>query len=104
MYELQHQDGFEIARRDLQIRGPGEILGERQSGAAMLRFANLETDEELLEWARQYAPQMLQKDPALAAKHIERWMGGKIDFLNDTALIRIYYFANDQAFSDYNNQ
>ena len=78
---IETQDGFEIARRDLQIRGPGEILGERQSGAAMLRFANLETDEELLEWARQYAPQMLQKDPALAAKHIERWMGGKIDFL-----------------------
>lgn len=78
---IETQDGFEIARRDLHIRGPGEILGERQSGVAMLRFANLETDEELLEWARQYAPEMLKKDPALAALHIERWMGGKTDFL-----------------------
>jgi ATP-dependent DNA helicase RecG len=49
-------DGFEIARRDLEIRGPGEFLGARQSGAALLRFADLATDADLLEWARALAP------------------------------------------------
>jgi DNA-binding transcriptional LysR family regulator len=47
-------DGFEIARRDLEIRGPGEFLGARQSGAALLRFADLATDADLLEWARRW--------------------------------------------------
>jgi ATP-dependent DNA helicase RecG len=49
-------DGFDIARRDLEIRGPGEFLGARQSGAALLRFADLATDADLLEWARALAP------------------------------------------------
>ena len=74
-------DGFEIARRDLEIRGPGEFLGARQSGAAMLRFADLTVDHELLEWARQLAPIMLDHHAALAARHVERWLGGKSDFL-----------------------
>ncbi len=74
-------DGFEIARRDLHIRGPGEFLGQRQSGEAMLRFANLEQDEALLAWARAEAPRMLDHHPALALKHIARWMGDKAKFL-----------------------
>jgi ATP-dependent DNA helicase RecG len=74
-------DGFEIAKRDLDIRGPGEFLGSRQSGAAMLRFADLTVDLELLDWARQLAPRMLDHHPAQAAKHVERWLGGKSDFL-----------------------
>jgi ATP-dependent DNA helicase RecG len=74
-------DGFEIARRDLDIRGPGEFLGARQSGAAMLRFADLTVDHELLDWARQLAPTMLDQHPSLAARHVERWLGGKSDFL-----------------------
>jgi len=74
-------DGFEIARRDLDIRGPGEFLGARQSGAALLRFADLTTDSELLAWARAAAPLMLDRYPDLAAKHIARWLGGKIDYL-----------------------
>ena len=74
-------DGFEIARRDLEIRGPGEFLGARQSGAAMLRFADLATDTALLQWARQLAPVMLDQHPALAAKHVLRWLGGKAEFL-----------------------
>jgi ATP-dependent DNA helicase RecG len=74
-------DGFEIARRDLDIRGPGEFLGSRQSGAAMLRFADLTVDLELLDWARQLAPRMLDQYPQLAARHVERWLGGKSDFL-----------------------
>ena len=74
-------DGFEIARRDLEIRGPGEFLGARQSGDALLRFADLATDTHLLEWARELAPLMLDKYPELAAKHVARWLGGKSDYL-----------------------
>jgi ATP-dependent DNA helicase RecG len=74
-------DGFEIARRDLEIRGPGEFLGARQSGAPLLRFADLATDENLLAWARQIAPMLLEKYPDLAERHIARWLGGKSEFL-----------------------
>ena len=74
-------DGFEIARRDLEIRGPGEFLGARQSGAALLRFADLVTDAELLAWAREAAPRMLDQYPALAHQHVTRWLGGKTEYL-----------------------
>ncbi|MCZ2405558.1 MAG: ATP-dependent DNA helicase RecG [Burkholderiales bacterium] len=78
---LETNDGFEIARRDLEIRGPGEFLGARQSGDALLRFADLATDAPLLEWARALAPQMLAQHPELAARHVARWLGGKADYL-----------------------
>jgi ATP-dependent DNA helicase RecG len=74
-------DGFEIARRDLEIRGPGEFLGARQSGAPLLRFADLAVDIQLLEWARQLAPMMLDRYPQLAEKHTARWLGGKSEYL-----------------------
>jgi ATP-dependent DNA helicase RecG len=74
-------DGFEIARRDLEIRGPGEFLGARQSGEAMLRFANLAEDAELLDWARKEAPMLLDHHPALADKHVLRWLGTKAEYL-----------------------
>jgi ATP-dependent DNA helicase RecG len=74
-------DGFEIARRDLEIRGPGEFLGARQSGAPLLRFADLATDTHLLEWAREAAPVMLGQYPQQAEKHIARWLGGKAEYL-----------------------
>lgn len=74
-------DGFEIARRDLEIRGPGEFLGARQSGEAMLRFANLAEDTVLLEWARAEAPKLLDRHPALAEKHVQRWLGSKAEYL-----------------------
>ncbi len=74
-------DGFEIARRDLEIRGPGEFLGARQSGAPLLRFADLETDAELLAWAREIAPAMLERHPAVAERHVARWLGGKAEYL-----------------------
>jgi len=74
-------DGFEIARRDLEIRGPGEFLGARQSGAALLRFADLATDSHLLAWARQAAPQMLDRYPVQAAQHVARWLGSRTDYL-----------------------
>ena len=74
-------DGFEIARRDLEIRGPGEFMGSRQSGAAMLRFADLATDGHLLAWARQAAAQMLTRHPEAAEKHSARWLGTKAEYL-----------------------
>ena len=74
-------DGFEIARRDLDIRGPGEFLGARQSGAPLLRFADLATDAALLEWARALAPRMLDQQPELAQRHVQRWLGSKSDYL-----------------------
>ena len=74
-------DGFEIARRDLEIRGPGEFLGARQSGEAMLRFADLAQDTDLLAWARAEAPMLLDRHPHLAHKHVARWLGGKAEFL-----------------------
>ena len=78
---LETNDGFEIARRDLEIRGPGEFLGARQSGAPLLRFADLATDAELLAWARAVAPAMLDAHGALAQRHIERWLGAKGEYL-----------------------
>ncbi|MCG2594848.1 ATP-dependent DNA helicase RecG [Ramlibacter sp. XY19] len=74
-------DGFEIARRDLEIRGPGEFLGARQSGAPLLRFADLVLDAALLEWAKDVAPHMLDRHPELARKHVNRWLGGKSEYL-----------------------
>ena len=74
-------DGFEIARRDLEIRGPGEFLGARQSGQAMLRFADLETDQWLVEKARDIAQQLLAAQPSVADAHLARWLGAKEDYL-----------------------
>ena len=78
---VETSDGFEIARRDLDIRGPGEFLGARQSGAALLRFADLAEDAPLLQWARRAAPRMLAEYPILARRHVERWLGGRPDYL-----------------------
>jgi ATP-dependent DNA helicase RecG len=77
----QTSDGFEIARRDLEIRGPGEFMGARQSGDAMLRFADVVADAQLLDWARRLAPLLLDQHPALAEQHVQRWLGGKTDYL-----------------------
>jgi ATP-dependent DNA helicase RecG len=74
-------DGFEIARRDLEIRGPGEFLGARQSGQAMLRFADLQTDQWLVEKARDVAQTLLRDDPATVEAHLARWLGGREEFL-----------------------
>ena len=74
-------DGFEIARRDLEIRGPGEFMGARQSGDALLRFADLAEDSALLEQARALAPQLLARHPQAAQRHVDRWLGSKAEFL-----------------------
>ncbi|MFC5497073.1 ATP-dependent DNA helicase RecG [Caenimonas terrae] len=78
---VETSDGFEIARRDLEIRGPGEFLGARQSGAALLRFADLATDTDLLEAARRLAPVLLDRHRELAERHVARWLGGRQDYL-----------------------
>ena len=78
-------DGFEIARRDLEIRGPGEFLGARQSGVAMLRFADLTTDQWLVEKAQQVAEDLLSNalpdSAAIVEAHLARWLGGREDYL-----------------------
>jgi len=75
-------DGFEISRRDLEIRGPGELLGARQSGAALLRFADPLEDEALLLEARAVAERLLDTQPEIAERHVERWLGGRTHYLN----------------------
>ncbi|VWB60390.1 ATP-dependent DNA helicase RecG [Burkholderia lata] len=74
-------DGFEIARRDLEIRGPGEFLGARQSGAAMLRFANLETDGWLIDPARDAATRLIAAYPEIVTQHLARWLGAREQYL-----------------------
>ena len=74
-------DGFEIAQQDLTIRGPGELLGARQSGAPLLRFADLERDIDLLEIARGVAEELLIEAPDVADAHLDRWFGGREELL-----------------------
>jgi ATP-dependent DNA helicase RecG len=76
----ENADGFAIAERDLLLRGPGELLGVAQSGAPLLRFADLVADEPLLEAARAAADELLDADEALARRHIDRWLGLRADF------------------------
>src|SRR5437773_8614056 len=78
---VETNDGFEIARRDLEIRGPGEFLGARQSGAPLLRFADLATDPALVHSARRAAERMLDEHPAAADRHVARWLGARAEYL-----------------------
>ncbi|HEX6735854.1 MAG TPA: ATP-dependent DNA helicase RecG [Azonexus sp.] len=78
---FEHTDGFEIARQDLQLRGPGEFVGARQSGVPLLRYADLELDADLVELARTVAEEMLTTHPALAEAHLRRWLGAREELL-----------------------
>jgi ATP-dependent DNA helicase RecG len=78
---FEYTDGFAIAREDLRLRGPGEYLGARQSGAPLLRFADLDEDADLLEAARVASETLLADHPDLAQRHLERWLGGRAHFL-----------------------
>jgi ATP-dependent DNA helicase RecG len=71
----ENTDGFEIARADLHLRGPGEFLGVRQSGVPMLKIADLERDADLLEEARTLADILLREQPQTAELHLNRWLG-----------------------------
>jgi ATP-dependent DNA helicase RecG len=77
----EHADGFEIARRDLELRGPGEFLGARQSGEPMLRFADINADAELLQLARDVADEFLQRHPEDAQRHLARWLPQRHEYL-----------------------
>jgi ATP-dependent DNA helicase RecG len=77
----EHTDGFRIAHEDLLLRGPGEYLGARQSGAPLLRFADLERDADLLESARPVAEALLDGAPDEAARHVRRWMSGRAELM-----------------------
>jgi ATP-dependent DNA helicase RecG len=74
---FESTDGFEIARKDLELRGPGEFLGERQSGAPLLRFADLERDQDLVAAAVGAAAELIDADPSAARAHVARWLGSK---------------------------
>ena len=78
---LETNDGFEIARRDLEIRGPGEFMGARQSGDALLRFADLAADGALLQQARAAAALLLERYPDAAARHVTRWLASRAEFM-----------------------
>ena len=78
---FESNDGFAIAQQDLQLRGPGELLGARQSGVAMLRFADISADEDLLNYARQVADELLRDFSGAARAHLQRWMANKHDYL-----------------------
>jgi len=78
---FESTDGFEIARQDLRIRGPGEFLGARQSGTPLLRFADPENDQALIEQAQEVAEELLAREPAAAQAHLTRWLGGKAEFI-----------------------
>jgi ATP-dependent DNA helicase RecG len=73
-------DGFEIARRDLALRGPGELLGTRQSGLANLRIANVVRDADLLPAVQRAADSILSSAPDNADALIRRWLGGSERF------------------------
>ncbi len=74
-----HNDGFAIARADLQLRGPGEFLGARQSGQHLLRFADPVADDDLLEQARDAAARMLSQHPQGVERHLARWLPRGLD-------------------------
>ena len=74
-------DGFVIAERDLSLRGPGELLGAKQSGDAMLRFVDLQRDAWLIELAQQAAERLLANHTDIVERHLERWLGSRAEFL-----------------------
>jgi ATP-dependent DNA helicase RecG len=77
---FENSDGFEIARRDLKLRGPGEYLGERQSGMPLLRYADLEKDETLAREAQEAAEVLLEQDPQAARRHVARWLASRQEY------------------------
>ncbi|MEO6423272.1 MAG: helicase-related protein, partial [Candidatus Nitrotoga sp.] len=78
----ENTDGFEIAQQDLSLRGPGELLGARQSGVPMLRFADITEDATLLNCAQAIADEMLRDFPQEARAHLQRWMANRQDYLH----------------------
>jgi ATP-dependent DNA helicase RecG len=73
-------DGFEIARQDLEMRGPGEVLGTRQTGEQQFHIADLLRDQALLPQIEQAAQRLQQKYPQHVAPIIRRWLGGRENY------------------------
>jgi ATP-dependent DNA helicase RecG len=73
-------DGFEIARRDMELRGPGEVLGTRQTGAVNFHIADLLRDESLLAGVEKVAVQLLESNPENVMPLIRRWLGDSADY------------------------
>jgi ATP-dependent DNA helicase RecG len=73
-------DGFVIAEKDLELRGPGELLGTRQTGLAGFRIADLARDAGLLPAVHQAAEALLARDPGLADRVVDRWIGAAARF------------------------
>ncbi len=76
----ESHDGFFIAQQDLEIRGPGELLGTKQTGLADLRIADLVRDAELIPQVQNMAPHMWQQHPAHAQAIINRWLGQREEY------------------------
>jgi len=73
-------DGFEIARRDLEIRGPGEVLGTRQTGEMQFRIADLLRDQDLVPQVQALADTLLARHPGAVGPLIHRWIGSKVQY------------------------
>ncbi len=73
-------DGFVIAQRDLELRGPGEVLGTRQTGLPQFRVANLDNDQDLIECMSVAADELVSSAPEFIEPLIERWFGHKVNF------------------------
>ena len=73
-------DGFVIAERDLEIRGPGEVLGTKQTGLAEFKIADLTRDKQILNQVRPIAQQMLNQYPQYVDPLIQRWLGNKTNY------------------------
>jgi ATP-dependent DNA helicase RecG len=76
----ESSDGFYIAQKDLEMRGPGEVLGTRQTGDMQLRIADLVRDQALLDEVRQAAEMMIRDYPTESALLIDRWLGQRQDY------------------------
>ena len=74
------QDGFVIAQKDLELRGPGEVLGTRQSGTAQYRIADILRDQDLIQLLGPIAQQLEQDSPELAERLRQRWQAGRLDY------------------------
>ncbi|MGV6825732.1 MAG: ATP-dependent DNA helicase RecG [bacterium] len=74
-------DGFVIAQKDLELRGPGEVLGTRQTGDMQFRVADLLRDQEILPTVQQCADWMIERSQSDVPMLVRRWMGDNTRFV-----------------------
>jgi ATP-dependent DNA helicase RecG len=73
-------DGFEVARKDLALRGPGEVLGTRQTGLAEMKIADVIRDQHLIPGINTLAQRLINDYPETVEPLIKRWIGHKVDY------------------------